>query len=275
MVYARGLDRTVLLEIDPAMNDSIRSGAAPARPELLVGCAGWSLPRPAWPQFAAAGSHLERYASRFGAVEINSSFYRPHRPATYARWAASVPAGFRFAVKLPRRITHELRLRGALGALDGFLAEATALGERLGCLLVQLPPSLTLDPAAAAGFFAGLRERFGGGVACEPRHASWFTAAAEELLAAQRIARVAADPAAVPAAATPGGWNGLRYHRLHGSPTMYYSAYAPAYLDQLAASMAAEAAGGAPVWCIFDNTAEGAATTNALDLLGRLRGESF
>ena len=129
--------------------------------------------------------------------------------------------------------------------------------------------------SSAAGFFAGLRERFDGGVACEPRHASWFTAAAEELLTARRIARVAADPAPVPAAATPGGWDGLRYHRLHGSPVMYYSAYDPPFLDRLAARLAADSAAGAPAWCIFDNTAEGAATTNALDLLGRLRGESF
>jgi len=242
----------------------------PARTAPLIGCAGWSLPRPAWPQFAASGSHLERYASRFGAVEINSSFYRPHRPATYARWAASVPPSFRFAVKVPRRITHELRLRGAMAALDTFLAEATALGERLGCLLVQLPPSLPLDPAAAEAFFAGLRERFAGGVACEPRHATWFGPEAAALLADLRIARVAADPAPVPAAAEPGGWDGLAYHRLHGSPTMYYSAYDPPFLDRLAARLAADSAAGRPAWCIFDNTAEGAATTNALELLGRL-----
>jgi len=79
---------------------------------LFVGCAGWSLPREQWPAFAAEGTHLQRYASRFNAVEINSSFYRPHLPKTYARWAQSVPPGFRFSVKVPQRITHELRLQG-------------------------------------------------------------------------------------------------------------------------------------------------------------------
>jgi uncharacterized protein YecE (DUF72 family) len=235
----------------------------------LIGCAGWSLPRAAWPQFASAGTHLQRYASRFAAVEINSSFYRPHRPATYARWAASVPDNFRFAVKMPRRITHELRLRRTAEALSGFLAEVGALQHRLGCLLVQLPPSLAFDPAVAQAFFAALRHDFAGWVACEPRHPSWFSAEADALLTTYQVARVAADPAPVPAAAAPGGWDGLVYYRWHGSPTMYYSAYGAADLDRLAQSLAAAARNGAPVWCIFDNTAEGAAITNALALLDR------
>src|ERR1700710_2034231 len=107
---------------------------------VRIGCAGWSLPRAEASHFAAAGSHLERYVARFEAVEINSSFHRPHRPATYARWAASVPPSFRFSVKVPKAITHDLRLRDAHGLLQTFLAEAAGLGDRLGCLLVQLPP---------------------------------------------------------------------------------------------------------------------------------------
>ena len=85
----------------------------PAAPPVYVGTAGWSLPREAQPHFPAEGTHLTRYAARLPAAEINSSFYRPHRPATYAKWAASVPPGFRFAVKVPRVITHERRLADA------------------------------------------------------------------------------------------------------------------------------------------------------------------
>ncbi|HYW08000.1 MAG TPA: DUF72 domain-containing protein, partial [Longimicrobium sp.] len=107
-----------------------------------IGCAGWSLPRVEQERFPAEGTHLERYAGRFPAVEINSSFYRPHRPATYARWGESVPPSFRFSVKVPKAITHTLRLRAAAEPLAAFLAEAGALEEKLGCLLVQLPPSL-------------------------------------------------------------------------------------------------------------------------------------
>src|SRR5437763_17203339 len=88
---------------------------------VFIGCAGWSIPREHAGHFRAKGSHLERYAGRFTAVEINSSFYRPHRATTYGRWAASVPANFRFAVKVPKEITHALRLVGAADLLDRFL----------------------------------------------------------------------------------------------------------------------------------------------------------
>ncbi len=245
-------------------------------PNVRIGCAGWSVPRAESSRFAAAGSHLERYASRLDAVEINSSFHRPHRPATYARWRASVPADFRFSVKLPRAITHDLRLQEAGEPLAAFVREVAGLGEKLGCLLVQLPPSLSFDPAMAAvaeGFFAGLRALIAAPavpVACEPRHPTWFTPTADDLLRGLGVARVAADPARVPAAAEPGGWRGLAYYRLHGSPRTYYSEYSEEFLAALAARLQAEP--GRPVWCIFDNTALGAATANALDLRRRLEG---
>ena len=237
---------------------------------IRVGTAGWSLPKEHRDTFADEGTHLERYASRLGAVEINSSFYRPHRPATYERWAGSVPPDFRFAVKIPRAITHEGRLVDAGEALDAFLAEATALGERLGCLLVQLPPSLQFDADVARAFFAALRDRFDGGVALEPRHATWFEPAAETMLVEHRVARVGADPARVPLAALTGGWRELAYVRLHGSPRIYYSNYDDAYLDALATRLDELARESREVWCIFDNTALGAATANALGLVDRL-----
>lgn len=234
--------------------------------DIRVGCAGWSLPRAEQPRFAETGSHLERYASRFGAVEINSSFHRPHRPATYARWSASVPPSFRFSVKLPKTITHGQRLQDAGGLLESFLAETAGLGDKLGCFLVQLPPSLGFDPEVAADFFADLRARSSVPLACEPRHPDWFGPQAGDLLRELGVARVAADPARVPEAGEPGGWPGLRYYRLHGSPRMYYSAYSAEDLAALASRIQADAAAGRTVWCIFDNTTLGAATGNALDL---------
>lgn len=179
-----------------------------------------------------------------------------------------MPEGFRFAVKLPRAVTHEARLSGAATLVDRFLGEVRALGDRLGVLLVQLPPSLAFAWQPAAAFFDDLRASHGGPVACEPRHPTWFTGEAESVLRSHEIARVAADPAIVPEAAEPGGWPGLAYRRLHGSPRMYHSAYPPAVLDRLAASLA-RAPGEA--WCIFDNTAAGAAAGQALDLLARVR----
>jgi len=225
---------------------------------------------------AEGASILERYARRFPAVEINSSFYRPHRPTTYARWGTCVPPHFRFAVKVPKRITHELRLVAAEPVLDAFLAEATCLGERLGPLLVQLPPSFAYDAAVARTFFEALRARFDGHVVFEPRHSTWFADDAERLLVELRIARVAADPARVPEAAEPAGWPGIVYYRLHGSPRVYYDTYGEEYLDALATRLRSHlTASDAPAWCIFDNTALGAATTNAVGLMKRLPRAGF
>ena len=236
---------------------------------IRVGCAGWSIPRVHADRFAPGASHLTRYATRFAAVEIDSSFYRPHRAVTYARWADTTPDTFRFAIKAPRAITHERRLVDTTEPLERFLTKTAALGEKRGPLLIQLPPSLVFDPAVAAAFWRELRARYGGEVVCEPRHPSWFRDEADRLLQTWEVARVAADPPPVPQADAPGGWAGLRYLRLHGSPRVYYDAYDDPSLDRLAGQLV-EGAQDAPVWCIFDNTASGAATLNAVRLLDLL-----
>ncbi len=181
-----------------------------------------------------------------------------------------VPSSFRFSVKIPKTITHGLRLQDAEGLLETFLAQAGGLGDNLGCLLVQLPPSLSFDAAVADRFFAALRSRTSVRVACEPRHPSWFLPGADDLLANLGVARVAADPARVPAAAETGGWAGMAYYRLHGSPRTYYSAYSEEHIIALASRIREAAEAGRQAWCIFDNTTLGAATGNALDLLSRL-----
>ncbi|WP_343713938.1 DUF72 domain-containing protein [Inquilinus sp.] len=229
-----------------------------------IGTAGWSVPSRYADRFPADGSHLERYAQRLNAAEINSSFYRPHRRATYERWAASVPTGFRFAVKTPRTMTQERRLKDCGELLDRFAGEVTGLGPKLGVLLVQLPPSLTFEAEAAEEFFAELRRRIDTPAACEPRHASWFGPEAEGLLAALRVARVAADPARAAGDGDPGGWDGLVYYRLHGSPRIYYSDYDETVLAGMRQRLERHRAAGVPAWCIFDNTAAFAALGNAL-----------
>ena len=239
------------------------------RNQVLVGCAGWSIPKDHSGSFPGEGSHLSRYARQLPAVEINSSFYRPHRPSTYARWAGETPDGFAFSVKVPKEITHKRRLVDVDEPLDRFLDETAALGAKRGPLLVQLPPSFAFDAGVVGPFFSALRHESHGGIACEPRHPTWFTPEVDRLLTMHQVARVAADPAVLPQAASPGGWNGLVYYRLHGSPRMYYSPYHTAYLDALAIRLA-KATVTSPVWCIFDNTALGAATANALDVLRRL-----
>jgi uncharacterized protein YecE (DUF72 family) len=206
---------------------------------IRIGTAGWSIPKVHGSFFPAEGSHLER-------------------------WAASVPEDFRFAVKIPKAITHEGSLRDTTDRLEQFLMEVGGLGPKLGPLLVQLPPSLRFETGVADRFLIELRARFTGGIACEPRHASWFEPEVDALLNDLRIARVAADPAPVPAAGDPGGWRGLSYYRLHGSPRIYYSPYDAEQRAEIARKLAHDAAAGVEAWCIFDNTAAFAAAGDAI-----------
>ena len=225
-----------------------------------IGTAGWSVPSLAKGAFEREGSHLERYSSRFSCAEINSSFYRPHQAETYARWAASVPTSFRFAVKVPRAITHEARLHDSRARLEEFADQIVGLGQKLGPILIQLPPSLEFNATHVKIFLGEFRQQFEGDVVIEPRHPSWFKCDADGLLCAYRLVRVAADPARCPGAETPGGWTGLRYWRLHGSPRMYYTPYGEERLSRMAAQLQPAD------WCIFDNTASGAAIHDALFL---------
>jgi uncharacterized protein YecE (DUF72 family) len=231
-----------------------------------IGTAGWTLPKQYAHLFPELGTHLQRCAQGFNCVEVNSSFHRPHQPKTWTRWATCTPPGFRFSVKLPKAITHEAQLHNCGALLQTFFAQVVGLGEKLGPVLVQLPPKLTFDESLANEFFTTLRELHPGLVALEPRHASWFTAPVNRFLRDFSIARVAADPPkGSPLAASPGGWPGLGYWRLHGAPRTYYSAYDTSFLSSFAQQLRATSC--AERWIIFDNTALGHATANALELI--------
>jgi uncharacterized protein YecE (DUF72 family) len=240
------------------------------QPQLYVGCAGWAVPKKFSERFPKDGSHLQRYAQVFSGVEINSSFYRSHQPATYARWAASVPDDFRFAVKMPRTISHQARLFECSATLQAFLDEVHQLGSKLGCLLLQLPPSLAYSASVALPFFEKLRSLHKGPIAFEPRHASWFVQAVDRQLKDHGISRVAADPARLPRGALPAGDPAMQYLRLHGSPRVYYDNYSDASLHRISLKLRRLASHTAQRWCIFDNTALGHATSNALDMLDYL-----
>ena len=243
--------------------------------KLLIGTAGWTVPRQHLQLFAEARegesvSHLERYSARLHCVEVNSSFHRPHRRATWERWAASTPDAFRFAVKAPKAITHAAQLVNTGGALLQFFDAVRGLGDKLGPVLVQLPPKLAFDYGMAQEFFTTLRELHSGGVALEPRHQSWFTDSVSQMLRSFEVARVAADPPKGSELATePGGWRGLRYWRLHGAPRAYYSNYEEGWLRQFAERLRGDGGtgqDGVETWVLFDNTALGHATANAVSL---------
>ena len=237
---------------------------------LHIGTAGWTIPKDHAVSTPRPGSHLERYARVFPCCEINSSFHRSHRAATWRRWAEAVPADFRFAVKLPKTLTHVAKLAISPDALDPFFSEVAGLGDRLGPLLVQLPPSLRFEDCPAAEFFEMLRARTEGPVALEPRHTSWFSEDVSELLKRHKVSRVIADPprhahSDLSAPLVLGGFQGLAYFRLHGSPRTYYSTYEQPFLDEIVKRIK-ELPRTTKVWMIFDNTALGGAFQNAKEL---------
>ena len=227
---------------------------------IVIGTAGWSISKSVRDRFPSEGSALSRYAAVLDGVEINSSFYKTHRPDTWRRWADSVPDHFRFSVKTPRAITHDVRLAGAEAAFDAFMQDAGLLGQKLGPLLLQLPPNMVFVPEVAKTFLTHLRSVFDGGVVIEPRHPSWASEEVTLLLTEHRISRVVADPAPIDSPGTSPGE--IYYLRLHGAPKIYYTAYKPEALARFAADLTAS--DSPQKWCVFDNTASGAALPNAL-----------
>ncbi|WP_438750264.1 DUF72 domain-containing protein [Pararhizobium sp. O133] len=224
----------------------------------VIATAAWSIPKTVTDRFPDEGSGLSRYAAVFRGVEVNSTFYRRHRPTTFERWAAAVPDDFRFAVKLPRDITHVLRLKHIDEALLLFLGDIAPLREKLGPLLCQLPPSLPFHEDEAKAALAAMRLAHAGPIVIEVRHGSWASDRALSLLEHHNIGRVLADPALVWTAAD--FIKPPSYMRLHGSPKVYHSSYADEQIRSFLGIL------GPDSWCVFDNTASGAAIENALTM---------
>jgi uncharacterized protein YecE (DUF72 family) len=243
----------------------VRSPKHPTPMPPRIGTAGWSIPRALTASFPTEGTHLERYARVLNCAEINSTFYRPSRPSTYAKWASQTPDDFLFSLKAPKTITHTGTLDPA--PIKDFLTQTSALVEKRGPILFQLPPKKAFDPTSTHAFLTILRDLYEGPAVFEPRHATWFTPEADALLRDFHIARAAADPPKAPSGDEPGGAPSPRYSRLHGSPRIYYSSYPDDYLAALSTAISTS-----PVeaWVIFDNTASGAAAENALTLKARL-----
>lgn len=230
-----------------------------------IGTAGWSIPKAHAEKFSGNGTHLERYAGRLHAVEVNSSFYRDHQEATYYRWAYTTPDEFRFSVKFPRRYTHEGKLGLNTQQAKLTLEPIFGLGEKLGVILVQLPPKLPFDLDRAESFFGIVRDLYQGQLACEPRHPSWGQAETLDFLKKWKVSKVMADPEPCPPSSPDfSNAGGFVYHRLHGTPEIYRSPYGEPFLTQLSEQLQRPNS-----WCIFDNTTFGHATDNALSLQAR------
>jgi uncharacterized protein YecE (DUF72 family) len=236
---------------------------------IYIGTSGWSISKHLAPGSRPGASSLERYAEYFNAVEINSTFYRLPRRTTVERWRDASPDGFRFAVKVPRSITHEARLVGVDDEVSAFCELCAGFESKLGPVLLQLPPSFALDVSVLSRFLQHFTRVSKAQLVLEPRHPTWFVPTVERLLAEHGVARVAADPACCAAAALPfAGRRGV-YFRWHGSPRRYFSAYLPEAITALAAGLIDARRTGGPrseTFCFFDNTALGAAAVNAISL---------
>jgi uncharacterized protein YecE (DUF72 family) len=238
----------------------------------FVGTAAWTIPTSYKDLFPESGTHLERYSQRLTGVEVNTSFYRDHQAKTYEKWAENTPENFRFAIKLARELTHEKRLECSSEELSEKLDAISKLGNKFAVLLVQLPPSLDFVRETAKSFFSNLRDLTDVPIAFEPRHPTWITPVAKRIFKEFRISKVVADP---DPCETP-DWQefltpDLVYHRLHGSPEIYRSLYTKEFIEGTAEIMASEKSEHKNIWCMFDNTAYGFATYNALQLLNILQ----
>jgi uncharacterized protein YecE (DUF72 family) len=240
---------------------------------FYIGTSGLVLPVPNkqhFPDEFRAGTRLTYYASLFNSIEVNSSFYKVPRAATYAKWASEVPEGFRFTVKLWRGITHEPGLEFVEQDVDRFLSAAKELGKKRGCLLVQLPPGARADKSAQ---LERLLERIGaadaaGGwrVAVEFRHRDWYRPETAELLERYKAGMVLHD---MPASKreNPAGRTLFIYIRYHGVAGDYKGGYGEEHLLRDATRMKGWLQEEREVYVYFNNTI-GDALLNAQALRG-------
>ncbi|HEY7399479.1 MAG TPA: DUF72 domain-containing protein [Actinomycetota bacterium] len=227
----------------------------------FVGTSGWHYKdwkARFYPDHLATSEWLAFYAERFPTVEVNNTFYRLPPEQTFDRWAAETPPGFVFSVKASRYITHIRRLADPRDALEVLLTRARHLGDRLGPILVQLPPNAMFDPERLRGFLAALPP--GVRAAIEFRHASWERSETYELLDEARVALVWPDrPGARARLPSTGGWCYVRMHQGRRTAPGYTNAKLRRWADRLAPMEA----GG---YVYFNNDHQGAAVRDAATL---------
>jgi uncharacterized protein YecE (DUF72 family) len=284
------------------MTDASAHAARRARPaRAFVGISGWVYPRwrrEFYPKGLRQADELAYASQRLSSIEVNGSFYSLQKPASWERWRDTVPDGFVFAVKGPRFVTHIKRLRDIATPLANFFASGVlALGDRLGPVLWQLPPTLAFDEellepflarlprtrGAAAALAAGHDERMEGRSwfavdpgdpvpvrhAVEVRHPSFETEVWTDLLARHDVASVVADTAGRYPRLTATTAD-FAYARLHGEEELYASGYDDASLDRWADWVRAHLAAGRDAYVYFDNDAKVRAPFDAMTLIDRL-----
>lgn len=230
---------------------------------VLIGTSGWNYDH--WrgvfyPEGLAKTRWLQHYARTFAAVEVNATFYRAMRPATFEKWRSSTPDGFIWSVKANRLITHTKRLRNIQEPLHRFMESLLPLGDKLGTILFQLPPSLAFDEGLVRAFARTLPQ--GRRYTIEARHGTWTGHEALTCLEEEHIAWCISDTAGrypYHEAVTCD----FAYVRLHGSKRLYASCYTD---DELRVWARKIRSWGMDTYVYFDNDFMGYAPMNAARL---------
>jgi uncharacterized protein YecE (DUF72 family) len=234
-----------------------------------VGTSGWVYPH--WrgifyPERLPQRLWFTHYAETFRTVEINNSFYRLPSPANFETWRQQAPAGFLYAVKANRFITHVKRLKDAGGPLERFLSAAAALGPALGPILYQLPPHWHADLARLAGFLDCLPDGFTHVV--EFRDASWLTEEVFALMERKGVVHCLHDLWSVKAPLRVTAR--VVYIRMHGDP-LNAGSYRSAILRTWADRIQRWSLERRSVFLFFNNDMGGAAVDNALAIREMIR----
>lgn len=240
---------------------------------IYVGTSGWSYSHwepELYPPGLPPGDRLGRYAGVFRTAELNSSFYRWPRPATFRRWQRRLPAGFRLSVKAPRGLTHGRKLYAPEDWISRIREGWHELGDKRAILLVQLGPGQERDDARLDWFLRAVPGWIR--VAVEFRHPSWHCEAVFALLESRGAAYCVMSGAGLPCVLRVTA--GFAYVRLHGPDHdhLYAGSYSEADLRWWAARITEWAQAGHPVYAYFNNDGAANAVRNARALealLGR------
>jgi uncharacterized protein YecE (DUF72 family) len=236
-----------------------------AHAEIRIGCSGWQYRhwrRRFYPGGLPQDRWLEHYAGTFDTVELNNSFYRLPEADAFAAWARRVPAGFLFAVKASRYLTHLKRLREPREPLERLWSRARRLGNHLGPMLYQLPPHWSFDPERLAAFLEAVPS--GRPQAIEIRDRSWYAPAALELMERAGVALCLHDMPESASQRQPVG--PFAYVRFHGSGARYGGRYTSQALAAWAGRLAEWSASGRPCYVYFNNDVGGHAPRDAARL---------
>lgn len=231
--------------------------------EYRVGTSGWQYghwKKIFYPENLKSSDWLGFYSKQFSTVEINATFYRDVRPSTFEKWYMVTPENFLFSVKMSRQITHFKKLKVEKAHIDNFLQRISFLKEKLGIVLIQLPPSLKFDKVIVSEFFSMLDNNYQYTV--EVRNKSFIDDDFFEILKKHNIAFCIADSAnRFPYYETITA--DFIYIRLHGSQRLYASEYTIEELKQWAQKIKKWSL---PTYVYFDNDFMGYAVKNALKL---------